>query len=107
MTLANKRARYVYDLLDEYFKNNEQFEKAVKLNINKIGVNGPSYSYGTHTQIDKYAPYQYVIIQLNGQSENDEEIKVIKSKDNELKRSEEHTSELQSRPHLVCRLVLE
>src|SRR3989442_10593611 len=24
-----------------------------------------------------------------------------------LKRSEEHTSELQSRPHLVCRLLLE
>src|SRR5690554_3687584 len=26
---------------------------------------------------------------------------------NTLKRSEEHTSELQSRPHLVCRLLLE
>src|SRR5690554_7048444 len=26
---------------------------------------------------------------------------------NELVRSEEHTSELQSRPHLVCRLLLE
>src|SRR5690554_769889 len=26
---------------------------------------------------------------------------------NDLKRSEEHTSELQSRPHLVCRLLLE
>src|SRR5690554_6356396 len=26
---------------------------------------------------------------------------------NELRRSEEHTSELQSRPHLVCRLLLE
>src|SRR3989442_2624157 len=26
---------------------------------------------------------------------------------NRLKRSEEHTSELQSRPHLVCRLLLE
>src|SRR3989442_8525651 len=26
---------------------------------------------------------------------------------NNLKRSEEHTSELQSRPHLVCRLLLE
>src|SRR5690554_7101677 len=25
----------------------------------------------------------------------------------DLKRSEEHTSELQSRPHLVCRLLLE
>src|SRR5690554_7490172 len=26
---------------------------------------------------------------------------------NEINRSEEHTSELQSRPHLVCRLLLE
>src|SRR3989442_8068454 len=26
---------------------------------------------------------------------------------NEIERSEEHTSELQSRPHLVCRLLLE
>src|SRR5690554_7595194 len=26
---------------------------------------------------------------------------------NEVERSEEHTSELQSRPHLVCRLLLE
>src|SRR3989442_2952066 len=28
-------------------------------------------------------------------------------KDRSRKRSEEHTSELQSRPHLVCRLLLE
>src|SRR5690554_7561591 len=28
-------------------------------------------------------------------------------KDRNLARSEEHTSELQSRPHLVCRLLLE
>src|SRR5690554_7590002 len=28
-------------------------------------------------------------------------------RDNYIKRSEEHTSELQSRPHLVCRLLLE
>src|SRR5690554_7701518 len=30
-----------------------------------------------------------------------------KQKDEVFKRSEEHTSELQSRPHLVCRLLLE
>src|SRR3989442_9296458 len=30
-----------------------------------------------------------------------------KSMEGALKRSEEHTSELQSRPHLVCRLLLE
>src|SRR5690625_7097612 len=31
----------------------------------------------------------------------------LKSTDDLLKRSEEHTSELQSRGHLVCRLLLE
>src|SRR5690554_7260841 len=31
----------------------------------------------------------------------------IAQSDSELVRSEEHTSELQSRPHLVCRLLLE
>src|SRR5690554_7599564 len=29
------------------------------------------------------------------------------AEDKQIKRSEEHTSELQSRPHLVCRLLLE
>src|SRR3989442_11593880 len=39
------------------------------------------------------------------------EIKVVESEDGvticAVYRSEEHTSELQSRPHLVCRLLLE
>src|SRR5690554_7477813 len=33
--------------------------------------------------------------------------RVYKSSTNTISRSEEHTSELQSRPHLVCRLLLE
>src|SRR3989442_7979644 len=33
--------------------------------------------------------------------------KASKQDAKELRRSEEHTSELQSRPHLVCRLLLE
>src|SRR3989442_10109223 len=32
---------------------------------------------------------------------------IFHEKDRLLRRSEEHTSELQSRPHLVCRLLLE
>src|SRR5690554_7526575 len=43
---------------------------------------------------------ELVFVELDeafGQTEGDEEIQ----------RSEEHTSELQSRPHLVCRLLLE
>src|SRR3989442_11326366 len=33
--------------------------------------------------------------------------KLVGVNDSFVKRSEEHTSELQSRPHLVCRLLLE
>src|SRR5690554_7602743 len=33
--------------------------------------------------------------------------KLVKAANTTLIRSEEHTSELQSRPHLVCRLLLE
>src|SRR5690554_7701043 len=32
---------------------------------------------------------------------------ILQNVDNSQMRSEEHTSELQSRPHLVCRLLLE
>src|SRR5690554_7220574 len=46
---------------------------------------------------DKISRYE------NGQLLSEEEFKTEKGKT----RSEEHTSELQSRPHLVCRLLLE
>src|SRR5690625_398144 len=41
------------------------------------------------------------------ESMSDEQKKLIKSLMNDADRSEEHTSELQSRGHLVCRLLLE
>src|SRR3989442_8842100 len=34
-------------------------------------------------------------------------VRILKLSRNWIERSEEHTSELQSRPHLVCRLLLE
>src|SRR5690554_3576410 len=37
----------------------------------------------------------------------EETLGLLESLNPKLKRSEEHTSELQSRPHLVCRLLLE
>src|SRR5690554_7163574 len=37
----------------------------------------------------------------------DSKQKLERQEQTQLKRSEEHTSELQSRPHLVCRLLLE
>src|SRR5690554_2306164 len=50
--------------------------------------------------------------QVISQSELDEVIAVMGQPedyemDEDTERSEEHTSELQSRPHLVCRLLLE
>src|SRR5690554_7777495 len=42
----------------------------------------------------------------NGRGEQQDVLSVIKYAKEQL-RSEEHTSELQSRPHLVCRLLLE
>src|SRR5690554_7589369 len=47
-----------------------------------------------------------LILTLLGTSCNsDKDVEILTSED--ILRSEEHTSELQSRPHLVCRLLLE
>src|SRR5690554_7790486 len=43
---------------------------------------------------------------VSGINPHDKAIQIIELKDHPF-RSEEHTSELQSRPHLVCRLLLE
>src|SRR5690554_7117967 len=49
--------------------------------------------------------YQNCDYLMLGNLSPDVQLKVIKRLKN--RRSEEHTSELQSRPHLVCRLLLE
>src|SRR2546429_6112701 len=48
-------------------------------------------------------------VRVDGESMvvNDERIRVVSERDPAKLRSEEHTSELQSRLHLVCRLLLE
>src|SRR5690554_7741295 len=60
-------------------------DKHVKVRLEgaciSCNVNQMTLKAGVETTIKKYAP--------------------------EIERSEEHTSELQSRPHLVCRLLLE
>jgi hypothetical protein len=74
------------NMLQEYIENNEVLKGKVTVKTNKIGVNGPSYVYGTFKNIDKYAPYQFVKVNVSGE-ENDEDsdIKMIESKDSELK----------------------
>src|SRR5690554_567228 len=85
MELATKRADNVAALLTKYIKENELLNGKVEISINKIGVNGPENTYQPRNQIDKFSPYQYVIIQLDGQTEENIETKIIKSKDDELK----------------------
>src|SRR5436305_7340391 len=54
--------------------------------------------------------YKEILSYLRGERSLDEAVEILKRDTRRYakrQRSEEHTSELQSRPHLVCRLLLE
>src|SRR5690554_7307559 len=58
--------------------------------------------------------FNILLIDLRGHGESKTDVNLKKNQkytfevvSNDILRSEEHTSELQSRPHLVCRLLLE
>jgi tetratricopeptide (TPR) repeat protein len=85
MELANTRANNTTTLLKNFIENNEVLKGKVVVKTNKIGVNGPSYVYGTHENIDKYAPFQFVEIEVNGDTGDEVEQKTLNSKDAELK----------------------
>src|SRR5690554_7309790 len=69
--------------------------------------------YLTETRLEKRALSKQTVLQFNDkllETFTQQEITnfiEMSEKIQELIRSEEHTSELQSRPHLVCRLLLE
>ena len=85
MELANTRANNTTNLLKEYIENNEVLKGKVVVKVNKVGVNGPAYEYGTHKNIEKYVPFQFVEIEVNGDLGENIETKTLKSKDAELK----------------------
>lgn len=85
MELANTRANNTTNLLKEYIENNEVLKGKVVVKVNKVGVNGPAYEYGTHRNIEKYVPFQFVEIEVNGDLGENIETKTLKSKDAELK----------------------
>src|SRR5690554_50922 len=59
-------------------------------------------------EIDKLEVTKSILSELNNTPENDIQLSDLGvDLNSKLIRSEEHTSELQSRPHLVCRLLLE
>src|SRR5690554_7061174 len=61
------------------------------------------------TQIIFYNNYQLELplIEIKWWMQLGENLTILYETDQLISRSEEHTSELQSRPHLVCRLLLE
>src|SRR5690554_3039445 len=68
----------------------------------KVWVNGDLVNFGYKATATKGR------VALQAEGSEVEFRKVLMTPINKLtKRSEEHTSELQSRPHLVCRLLLE
>ncbi len=86
MALAEKRAQNMVNILEEFISNNESLKGKVMIKTNKVGVNGPSYENGSFKNIDKYVPYQFVKVNVNGEATQDEsETKVLESKDSELK----------------------
>ncbi|PHR48136.1 MAG: hypothetical protein COA32_06340 [Fluviicola sp.] len=85
MELANTRANNMTALLKEFIDSNETLKGKVVVKTNKVGVNGPAYKYGTHEDIEKYVPFQFVEIKVNGDLGENVETKTLKSKDAELK----------------------
>src|SRR2546422_7759695 len=60
--------------------------------------------FTTYERIDEIP---YMVIKKDGRREKFERQKILQGLLRSCERSEEHTSELQSRLHLVCRLLLE
>jgi len=85
MELAKTRANNTSKMLENFIENNEKLKGKVTVKTNKIGVNGPSYVYGTHNNLDKYVPFQFVEIKVNGDTGEGVEKKTLNSKDEELK----------------------
>src|SRR5690554_1787093 len=79
---------------------------------NKIGLDEGDNFINEKTEITLSWPYKDCILEgnQNKDSQRKNEIfwnETLASEEIDRLRSEEHTSELQSRPHLVCRLLLE
>lgn len=86
MALAETRAENMVKMLKSFIDNNEKLKGKVTIKVDKVGVNGPSYTYGTHKNLEKYAPYQFVKVNVSGEeAEEEAEIKKFESKDEELK----------------------
>jgi hypothetical protein len=86
MLLAQTRAENIASELETYIQSQPSLQGKVSVVINKVGVGGPQYRYGTHMDISTYAPYQFIQLTVQGVSETEElEPNIINSQDFELK----------------------
>src|SRR5690554_6998172 len=111
----DSKRRYRADVLIEehtekiYKKAQKEIEKAKK----RFGDDFDEEQFvTTNPRVVRYMEERQTILQRMASSLEKEDLADVKALIEELgiadpDRSEEHTSELQSRPHLVCRLLLE
>lgn len=81
--LAAKRANELKDLLTSYFTEKGLID-SIDITINEVKVSGPAYDKD-YTNIEKYAPYQYASISLDGINSMSDEIVQFESEDKQIK----------------------
>lgn len=86
IVLAESRGLNIKNELNKYFSDNDDFKNRVKIIVQKTGVNGPNYIPGSGSNIERYANYQYIKLNISGEGLQ-EELKVdeLESYDQEVK----------------------
>lgn len=86
MTLAETRGENIRKALYDYFSKESDFEGRVKIIVQKAGVNGPRYTSGSGSNIERYVAYQFVKLSISGEGKLDDlKTKELKSTDSEVK----------------------
>src|SRR5690554_1676227 len=99
---ALRMAKFRILLLPEEINSNEQYQDAWNRLSYTLSIRIPSDRFEAFVKGVEEGEGRIVSKQITARDVTEEYL------DLELRqRSEEHTSELQSRPHLVCRLLLE
>ena len=86
MNLANTRSEKIKSLLEGAISKNESLKGKVTVKVHKTGVNGPSYSPAEAGNLSKFAPYQYIKLNVKPEGEiNEGDAVKLRSKDGSLK----------------------
>ncbi|MBW7867724.1 MAG: PD40 domain-containing protein [Brumimicrobium sp.] len=85
MELAQTRANNIVKILNNHINTFSDIKGKVTIKIRDVSVNGPEYQRGMQTEVKKYIPYQFVVIELSGSNINDLPTNLQQSKDAEIK----------------------